>query len=561
MQNEQNLTSHLRQKIQSYWVFATFFVYFNILSLIRSAGLTGDEPQYAIDAYNLLINQSRNMVEIFKDQEVINQFYPSGGLGAHLFGSMVVTFHGVGTSLFSIPAVLFPDPVIALKILFNFYTAVSVTLLLKIAINRGLKTGSKQFYSVMIFFAFPPFVFFSDQIYPEIPALLILSIIFYLISIKSKFYVVNISILLSFLPWLHIRFTAVTFFGFIYLIFSKKSNWKTRGTSLPIFLVSGVLYLFANNRWYDTFNPFFLSSYTYNSFLPYSDLDLVYRFGFGHLFSGTYGLFPWNPLLLVLIYWIIIKNKYREHKFESTLVILGSIAYVMTVGLGGSSGGLSFPARYVIILIPIIWISIPFEFFDKTEFKKPAMVLIILVGVSLSIVGSLRVDSLYGRGESQNTPLLSPYREFAGLWPNYSLQFGSDSQGVTGNSSVDLTSTELQDSQVEFEIGFIPKGTHLLTFQFPLPSDAKLTLRFDGLPESRQPQLRKVGDFYLISAPYTVYLRGSLIADETPILPNKVKLNALENRTGEFPDIFPTFILVASPILLAYITRKKVKIA
>ena len=544
MQNERSLVSHLRRNLKPYWVFGAFFVYFNILSFIRSCGLTGDEPQYAIDAYNIVFNQSRNMVEIFKDQEVINQFYPSGGLGAHLFGSMLVTFHGVGTSLFCIPAVLFPYPVIALKILFNFYTAVSVTLLFKIAINKGLKTVSKQISLVMIFFAFPPFAFFSDQIYPEIPALLILSIVFYLISIKSKFYIVNISILLSFLPWLHIRFTAITFFAFIYLIFTRQSAWRAKSISLLIFLVSGVLYLVANNRWYDTFNPFFLSSYTYSSFLPYSNLDLVYRFGFGHLFSGTYGLFPWNPLLLVLTVWIIIKSKYREHSLESTIIVLGTISYLITVGMGGSSGGLSFPARYVLILIPIIWISIPFGLFDREKLKNPAMILIILVGVGLSIVGSLRVDSLYGRGESQNTPLMQPYRQLSTLWPDYSLKFGRDPQGVTGTGIQNLSFVEANGKfKADLDFGFVPKGTFFISSNISNQNIREIQIIGDGLTPSQQPLVSHLENGHLISLPYTVRLSGTILVDRQESN-GVITLNQVENRASEFPDLSKTLCLI-----------------
>jgi hypothetical protein len=519
--------------------------------------LTGDEPQYVIDAYNIIFNHSRDMTEIFKNKEIIDLIYPSGGLAPHLFGSMQVTFHGVGTSLFAIPAVFFPDPVIAVKFIFNFYTATSIALLLRFASKQGTKNIFSLVGIALVFFAFPPFAYFSDQVYPEIPAILILSIVFNLFLSNYKYNAVIVSGLLSFLPWLHIRYSALTLFGFLYIFFRKQFDWKDKLTSTLLFFVSGSAYLIANNAWYQTFNPFFLSKYTYQSFLPYSDVDLLYRFGFGHLFSGTYGLFPWNPFLMLFIVFALMRRDLRKFSLESKMIISGSTLYVITVGLGGSSGGLSFPARYVIVLVPIIWVSLKFREFDKFFVKKSMINFIIIGGIGLSVVGSMKVDSLYGRGESQNTPLLSPYRELSGIWPDYSLQFGRDSQGVTGNSSVDLQLTSVEDGQMKFEIGFVPKGTHLLSFDQPIPDGSILNVTFDGLANSLQPKLMQVDGGYLLTTPYTVYLRGVVEAETAS--PNRANLTALENRTGEFPDLLRTLILLILPTLYLMFIRKRNK--
>ena len=471
---------------------------------------------------------------------------------------MQVTFHGVGTSLFAIPAVFLPDPVIAVKFLFNFYTATSIALLLRFASKQGIKNIFALIVVALVFFAFPPFAFFSDQVYPEIPAILILSIVFNLFLSNSKYKLVIISVLLSFLPWLHIRFSALTLIGFLYVVFRKESAWKDKISSTLVFFVSGSVYLITNNIWYQTFNPFFLSDYTNQSFLPYSHLDLLYRFGFGHLLSGTYGLFPWNPLLMAFTLIALMRRDLQKFPLESKLIISGSVLYVITVGLGGSSGGLSFPARYVIVLVPIIWISLKFIEIDKNFVKKSVTIFIIIGGIGLSVFGSMNVDSLYGRGESQNTPLLSPYREFSGIWPDYSLQFGSDSQGVTGNASVDFQRPAVDDGQMKFEIGFVPKGTYLLSFDQPLPEGSTLNVTFDGLANALQPKLKQVDRSYLLTTPYTVYVRG-VVESEIPST-NRAYLTAIENRTGEFPDLLRTSIFLLFPILYLMLARKRNKV-
>lgn len=521
--------------------FLTFFfwlIYFSTLSLLKHRGLTGDEPQYGIDAYSIVHFGSRNILSFFPDSDVVKLFYPTGDLGAHIFQGSQVTFHGVGVSLFCIPAVLFPYPVLALKFLFNIYSALVATLALYIVQNFSSKFNYRTTIAMVLTFALPPFAFFSDQIYPEIPGALIIliSVIFYRKS-NLKYRWQMISILTSFLPFLHIRFTVFTVASFIIALTSIKKQNILKLQVLSIFLLSGCIFLLTMKLWYGTYSPFYFNQLSYANVYELSKLDITYRYFFGHLLSPVYGLFPWNPILILLLIFNLVGFKQNGLKRIS---LIASSLYLALVGYGGMSGGLAFPARYVIILIPILFISIRSKDIPKIASSAKIFVLVYLfIGLSITFYGSKNIDLIYGRGEAQNTALLNPIKQISSLWPNYSVAQGVGNGSQAGYKYLRITPLDQSFTRYAIDGYFVASGNYLIENMKKEGINSKCELSL--VPGSRVPRYfnfnsdeKYIGN---INLKYTEYLSGILKCDQSANFDNtSIQISQLENRTIPFPD-------------------------
>jgi hypothetical protein len=550
-------------------VFTGFFVFYSFLSYLKLNGLTGDEPQYAIDGYNMLVNGSRNMPDIFNNKSVIDSFYPSGGLPPHLLAGMDVTFHSVGTSIFTIPAVLFPEPVVAVRLLFCLYSALAVTLLARYTLRKVAGHRIIVLLLTCIVFAAPPFSIFSDQIYPEIPAVLLIAVVLNLIDSNLRFKYIMASAVLGVLPWIHLRFGIVTLIGIVCLVVSGMQKFQIYIATL-ILSLDGFLYLVMNKAWYLTWNPLFLSEYSYQAFLPYSESDLTYRVAFGHLFSGSYGLFSWNPALLLLSAFALSIVFYRNPGFtvraSRSLVIGGCCIYLVIIASNGASGGLAFPARYSIILIPIIWLGISqkrvIDTIANLRLRLPLIavfsILLAATGIGVSCFVSTNSDALYGRGESQNTPLVQPYRQLSTVWPDYSLQFGRDSQGVTGVGSVSLNFLASERGNIaQFDFGYVPRGSFIMSSSLKSGSIQEINVVADQLSLNQQPILTNLGSSYLLTLPFQTRLSGTaLLGPEFDPVQADLKLTQIENRLSEYPDLIKTFLLILGMFLIAFYFRR-----
>jgi hypothetical protein len=176
----------------------------------------------------------------------------------------------------------------------------------------------------------------------------------------------------------------------------------------------------------------------------------------------------------------------------------------------------------------------------------PVFILIISMGCILSIYGSSKVDLLYGRGEAQNTPLLQPYRQISNIWPDYSLQFGDDAIGVTGNSQVGISYLNVDSINIGgVDFGFLPRGTYLISMDTPLGNESKFNLFIDGRRAEKQPSINSLGDTYSFYMPFTSHVGGQIVmSPNQTTMPKTIVIRNMENRHAEFPETRITLILL-----------------
>ena len=543
----ERLDSSVR-KVNALHVYLCFLVYYYIIDALRPSSLTGDEPHYAVDAYSIAHQGSRQVLSVYNNAEVIKSIYGSPDLSPHLLGDMTVTFHGVGLSLLLIPAALFLKVGHFFRVEMIFISAIVPAASFYLAKKIWKPQNSIILLGAAIVFALPPWVFYTNQIYPEIPAAALGLLGTILILRKSFFAHIIASVLVNYLLWIHIRFITITFALLLCFYLTKKG--LSRMMVLAITIGNFLLYLFYNNQWYGTLDIFFQRNYIQANLTSESHASVAYRTLFGHFFSGAYGAIPWNPLLALALIGLIpiLKGILATANYWVRYSSLGFLAYLFQVAYGGAVGGLVFPARYMIIILPLFFFGL--IYFLKylsilpTKVKSFSIVFIVccfLLSFSYIPLSYFNINNLYGRGDFQDQPLVPLARDVSNIWPDYSSNFPILELRVMPQT--------LDIEKSDFSLSYLPRGmyridsidNHNQIAAVVINSDE--SYRFDS--ESLALDSKLLGFFQVRKFEY---VGGSIIWRSSKHAPINIRIIKISPVKSEFPDL-PATLLIVSGIL------------
>jgi len=338
--------------------------------------LTGDEPHYLVLAQSLVKDGDINVRNNYEN-EGYTFFYP-GPLDSHrrpgkkgnafhysrhtpALPILLAPFYWLGEKMAGarreifITLVRFPMSLMAAFLsLFVFLSARRLT---------GRIKPSLVIWSIFSFL--PPLLFYSHLIYPEIPAALILIIIFYFVISREEtrpWRQILASAGIGFLPWLGIKYAALTAVVFIVLFFNWWNKEKRKGINLvaltaPLTL-SGIAYFAFLWSLYGSLSPFALYKgttanvdYDMTSFFHFRILEF-FRCGVGYLFDQRAGLIVYAPITLFIFGGLYLAFKSRKRVYRSSLLIFFS--YWAFCSLGYYWGGYCPPGR---TLLPVFWIA------------------------------------------------------------------------------------------------------------------------------------------------------------------------------------------------------------
>lgn len=393
--------------------------------------ITGDEPHYLLITRSLLSDGDTNLFNNYRNKDYL-QFYP-GELESHARPGKKghgyeYSKHTPGLPLMLIPPFLFGenlgklvaplahDPTLQPKILV-------LTLRISMAIVAALlcwifflfardftKNPNVAFLSWLIFAVTSPLLFYSHLIYPEIPASLIMIIIFYrFLSRKalSPLSYLWIGLGTAFLPWLGVKYIILSLglFGIVLTKYWKSSLKKGRNTLLFLapLLVSGGLFLFHLWSLYGNIWP----SSLYRGYLPSGSspslaifhlrFNEFFRWGLSYLFDQRIGIFPYSPIYLIAIPGAVILLRERKPKIFPLIGIF--ILYWGFCSLAYYTGGYCPPGR---TLLPVLWILALFMAaaiaWGKNSCSIPVQRLLLFSSIGVSIIGAKNPMLLYHQG-------------------------------------------------------------------------------------------------------------------------------------------------------------------
>jgi hypothetical protein len=394
---------------------------------------TGDQPHYALEAWSLVFDGDRDLRNDYADPERFARAFggPPPDRHAHRYTSSprLVSIHHVGLPVLLTPAAALSRDVRALQLEMLLVAALAALALLSV-LRRVHGRNSLLLYLVWAAVAFSlPIVAFSGLLYPEIPGALLalLAVRFALARPFRRRDAVLGATCAGLMPWLHVRFTAMTVALALVLAVrcAVEAGWfrprtvgdviglaRTAAPALLPPLVSIGAMLVAFVFWHGSLS---LSAQYKVSATPTYTLHHGYHYLFGTMFSSHLGWVTIAPIaLLGLAGLVSVCWRFRAWGMLGVAVGLG---YLALIGLSGVDPGYSFPWRYHVLVIPFVAIPILVAAADVRLVRLAAIPLVLLT-VAFTVNGARHVADLYPQ-PGRVVPSLPLAKRLQSIWPNF----------------------------------------------------------------------------------------------------------------------------------------------
>ncbi|MFW6143684.1 MAG: hypothetical protein ACOC4Z_02065 [Patescibacteria group bacterium] len=413
------------KKISVYLAVLTFLILAAISFHITEPGgvAGGDEAEYLAVAYSIVNDRDIDL----KNQADIFELHPKHQKETYLKKFQTQEEHTFFPSTYIVNAIpqknkLLPYHPLGLSLLITPGMALSgiwgarLTIILCAALLASIlyKLTKSLFLTTILIFS-PPLLYFSLLVFSEIPAALLLTYSYLNLTRKTnkKKNKIGTALALSFLPWLHPKYTLLSIIALIYLYTSKKVKWFHQ---ILIALTSSTLTLIIFYTtvykdplaWTATGHPGFINPL---------------KGAAGLLFDRTHGLVTNAPLYLLTIIAFIKKAKYpnqvrsRQQKKVNNKDWLRS-ALIIAVFAGNSiyanwHGGATPAGRLLVPILPLFGSYLTGMIKKDSPVKILAVTLLTSLGAALAVVNLFFLKNLgFSSAEAINEAYFAlPYGE------------------------------------------------------------------------------------------------------------------------------------------------------
>jgi hypothetical protein len=369
-------------------LFAVSFMVYAFLAsglVLPPQPFSGDEPHYLLILQSLLADGD---IDVYNDYrgERYRAFYP-GPLENHAYPGKngpehEYSRHLPGISFLAIPSylagelagkALAPGPrdaAVRARILI-FASRLTICLLAAalgaafflLALRITGRTGPSLLAWAVFSFT-SPLVYFSQLVYPEVPAALVALLIFLFVILEKEprpkaLWLAGAGI--AVLPWFGIKYIAISAVLFAFCLLSRpRAGGRIRSRFLSLSLIPAVsagAYLFFFWSLYGTLSP----TAAYGNAFPANHIAFatrsgpglreVLRFAFGYLFDQRFGIIPHSAAYILLFAGAVILWK-RSRRTAVPLLVLFGVYWVQT-SVAGVWGGYCPPGR---LMLPVVWI-------------------------------------------------------------------------------------------------------------------------------------------------------------------------------------------------------------
>jgi hypothetical protein len=435
----------LSTKRLSWFVFFLSFVVYCLWAsglVFPSQPLTGDEPHYLIITKSLLVDGDIDLSNNYQSGDYLD-FYP-GKLDAHSRPGKSggqYSRHTPGLPLLLAPAYFLGEKAARLASLLGqgpsfsiktriFFARSEICLLASLLgltffwlIQNIFKNRRLSLLAWLVFCFTGPMLFYSQLIYPEIPAALITLAIFgqFIQSREDRrlaFFLAGLGI--GFLPWLGVKYVVLAAAAFLIVFLSSFAAWRRKLSKIIFFLVplavSGLAFLAYFWILYGNLSPISLYRGTSLSrpgmrahLFHYRAAEFL-RCGLGYLLDQRIGIIPYAPIYLIIVAGIIVISK--TNKREAWWGLFLFAVYWVFCSSAYYWGGYCPPGR---TLLPVLWVL---ALFMAAALRSP------MSGASLLIRNSLVFLSL----AVSVVAMLNPW-----ILYHENLSFGLAEKGINSN--------------------------------------------------------------------------------------------------------------------------------
>jgi len=368
--------------------FALALLVYLVAYNVMNPSSSGDEPHYMLVAESIAFDGDLNLTNDYASKErtlrVVN-VWPLGHVphAAEYTGSgQLRPLHGVGLSVLLAPAVGVGG-LTGARLMMVLIAALLAHQLYRLLAELGFRRLYRIGAWVATVFCLP-IVAFSSQVYPELPgALIVLVVLRIMIRGPSSPWVLALASTASAaLVWLHVRYFPISvalLVGLAYVATSvdppaarattrrlrafgtdlrrraRTATRRWRSVALPVFgPYAAVVAVFLLAFWYwygspDPRTPYYAYSTTN---VGSGGWKFLYNYGLHDLFNPLAGWIPFVPVhwlglaaLGCVVVWF---------GWPAMACIAVAAGYEVILASAGPAGGWGLPARYLIIVIPLI---------------------------------------------------------------------------------------------------------------------------------------------------------------------------------------------------------------
>ncbi|MGE3912359.1 MAG: hypothetical protein AB7K36_23560, partial [Chloroflexota bacterium] len=399
---------------------------------------TGDEPHYILYSHSLVFDGDADLANNY-DRATVQWYFPYyDQLDPHgreyLGDGSLHSIHYLGLPILISPIIAAGGGVATVRVLMLLLSALLAQQLFGLlADSRLARTGYVRLAWAATAFSLP-LVTFSGQIYPELPAALVMvaSLRVLVQARPSLRALVLVTMGAAVLPWLHFRF--IVFAGGLSLgmIFqlARQAGWPVSVAGVlehirqpaawvrfwPLLLPAASLMMMGlvTYRLYGSPLPMAMYAPELATLEPWS-LAIAYRHGLGAILSPANGWLPYAPVHWLGLAGIIPLAVRFRRAAPAVLVFVG--VYFMLVA-GPVPVGNSLPARYIMTLIPLV--AVPLLLVIGSSW--PGRLLFVpLLGLSLVLMslGVLHHTLLYQDENFAGSAALPLASRLQGIWPDF----------------------------------------------------------------------------------------------------------------------------------------------
>ena len=355
-------TFHYRKIASTVILFFIFFFAFLWASDIRAtygASITGDEPFYLLTTKSLISDQDLDLQNQYQNHDYEEFFDHEDGLwkqSVPLSDGTLLSPHNPGLSVFLMPGYFLGG-------LFGAQMQMAVTAAITWALAFLLAFElSKSFWlsilSTLSLGLSATAVIYGSEIYPEVPAALVLVLsLLYLkrVTVDNWWKITIFIFLVSLLPWLGTKYAIL---GLVLVIWSlcqidRVSVVKMLGG----LALSGGVYIWFHLVTFEGLTPYNVNMVYYNNstwtiFGFHIDfINQFYRL-WGLLLDRRFGLVHWQPITLLTLPGLFFLA--RQSAIPRVIAVLVGAQWLVACFVAITMMGYWFPGRTVMTIFPLL---------------------------------------------------------------------------------------------------------------------------------------------------------------------------------------------------------------
>jgi hypothetical protein len=331
----------------------------------RGGRVTADEPQYLLTAlslgedFNLDISDERaeNRYRNFHEAELPVQEQ----LGAD--GRAVSPHDPLLPAILALP--MRAGGWIGAKLVLAALAGALAALMVWIAVRRFALSTRVAVITVLAFSATAPLAMYGTQVYPELPAALVVAIAIAALTgdIKPKLVVLTVASIVA-LPWLSVKYAPV---AAALAVVAALRWWRAGNRDAVLFgggvlALAGALFLGVHQAWYGGWTAYASGDHFVNNG-EFSVVGLNPNFGgratrlIGLLIDRDFGLAAWSPVFLLAIPAFATFVRRRPDAWD-VLVIPLAVGWFNATFVALTMHGWWWPGRQTVIVLPCVALAV-----------------------------------------------------------------------------------------------------------------------------------------------------------------------------------------------------------